>query len=749
MTSKISFFSLMKEDFKQRIWMAALSMIGSAFSLPVFFLLAKQRYFGYVAQTPANAVSEHLSIFFRRFFTSEASVSQGIVLIIGAAIVAIGGFRYLYSRQMADTFHALPLSRNHLFLAGYLNGLLIWLIPFLLNMLCTLLLMWTSLPDSTYFGSILKGAITSTLLYTLIFLSIYHLVLLGVMLSGNLLSALLSTVILGTAIAGITSLLSYIMMSFMDSYIEPTNLISRLIWASPLFCGIKLLQGWGDSSGLTVLQSHSAQIVNLQEYWLLLAIQAVLAVFYLMAAWYYYQKRPSEAAGRGILNKPLGTIISFAGSILCGLGCTVLFQDFARLNLVVGWLIFSSAFGCIFTFGIFQVAFEKSLKAFFLQKIPMAAAVLCCVLMVLSIRFDWIGYETRIPDVNRILSASIKISNYQDSSYLLEQAENGTLIYQNDKKMSYQDPNVIHQLLTVVMDSQQQNRNAQESKPVLAYLKVSINLKGGGTYERLLRLYEADKEALRPIIESDSFLHTYYPLSSGQLTLPEELQIRDVNKEVTYTLSDKESISRIMTSYTNDFTAHSSMEELNKGIVVSQMQALLRLKDSFQYYTLNVYDSYVNTIDELKNQNPSMVTTLDDLPVASVTLSATLDGGMTKEALYSLFQLEGYPNYQDLVEENQANKDASVSVKDTLKEKATTHISTNTQDYAVTITDTQELSQLLPLLKIGEDSGYAPLSPTAYLVAGTVTDASGNKYSCYVEAGKLDQNWIDAMRKVT
>lgn len=322
-------------------------------------------------------------------------------------------------------------------------------------------------------------------------------------------------------------------------------------------------------------------------------------------------------------------------------------------------------------------------------------------------------------------------------------------MYQNRKKMSYQDPTVIHKLLTVVMDSQQQNLNAQESEPVLAYLKVSINLKGGGTYERLLRLYESDKEALRPFIESDSFLHTYYPLSSGQLTLPEELQIRDVNKEVTYALSDKETISRIMTSYTNDFTAHSSMEELNKGMVVSQIQALLRIKDSLQYYKLNVYDSYVNTIDELKKQNPSMVTTLDTLPVASVTLSSTLDEGMTKEALYSLFQLEGYPNYQDLVEENHTNRNASVSVEDTPTEKATTYVFNNKQKYAVTITDTQELSQLLPLLIIGEDSGYAPLSSTVYIPAGTVTDTSGNKYSCYVEAGKLKQNWIDAMRKVT
>ena len=146
MTSKNSFFKLMKEDLRQQLWCIVLSCIVFLLPLPI-----------YVGMMLSN---DH-GVF---DITRELAGTMGrenfwliMVTVFGALICAVSGFGYLFSKKKVDFFHSLPVKRERLFAVRYLNGVLIYLVPYLVMLLINVVIIavngkmktviWTELLD--------------------------------------------------------------------------------------------------------------------------------------------------------------------------------------------------------------------------------------------------------------------------------------------------------------------------------------------------------------------------------------------------------------------------------------------------------------------------------------------------------------------------------------------------------------------------------------------------------------------------
>lgn len=200
MTSKHLFFKAMKEDLRHKIWMIALSMLGSFLTLPVALLIWRSsevtRYDGSLSLLARQQRSQWIYSFFAVYLP----LSGGIIAILGALIVGLFGFRYVFHRNMVDTYHSLPVKRSTLYGACYVNGILIWLLPLLICLLPTLLLgcsILGQLGTTQMLGDMLKEVVVNLLVLLILYLVVYHLVLTAVMLSGNTLNTLACMLFLG------------------------------------------------------------------------------------------------------------------------------------------------------------------------------------------------------------------------------------------------------------------------------------------------------------------------------------------------------------------------------------------------------------------------------------------------------------------------------------------------------------------------------------------------------------------------
>ena len=135
----------MREDFRHKTWMLALSILGNFLAGPVAALYYVGRmnvsYERYVIK--GNGVYNYnldyvmsitdltrLKYEDCQFYLSHFFVWLMLFIVIGGAlIVGLQSFRFLFQKRCVDLFHSVPVSRRKLFTAIWLNGFLLWLVP--------------------------------------------------------------------------------------------------------------------------------------------------------------------------------------------------------------------------------------------------------------------------------------------------------------------------------------------------------------------------------------------------------------------------------------------------------------------------------------------------------------------------------------------------------------------------------------------------------------------------------------------
>ena len=266
MTSKNLFFKLMREDLKRRIWALGLAFLSFFFGMPVAAAMGassiSQSYQRWVAEGATfygGTVSPEVERYNRMTELAEQIVgihNVFIVCIIMAAAVVLGltGFMYLHSKKQVDFYNSLPVRRELLYAVKYIDGILMILFMYLLNLLFAVgVFLANGLPLSVF----LTGSLTAFAVHMTGFLLIYGLTTIAVLLTGNFFVSILGGIVLHSLIPSLV-LTVYVLMSlfFMTINYRGTDVLQRIaVNGSPFSYYISLV---GDGMGLSLIPAIPA-----------------------------------------------------------------------------------------------------------------------------------------------------------------------------------------------------------------------------------------------------------------------------------------------------------------------------------------------------------------------------------------------------------------------------------------------------------------------------------------------------------
>ncbi len=569
MTSRVSFYKAMLQDLRHKIWMIALSCLGSFLAMPVFYLLLSQDWYDRISRwyvESAWTVAEYKLEQIMEFFQGYMVITGGIILVAGAVIVGLFGFRHVFSKKMVDQYHSLPITRKNLFLVQYINGFLIWFVPMFLGAVICAVMAGFFLGDLTAWITALSALALTLGSFVIAFLLVYHVVIIAVMLSGNVLNTLLNGAILSFG-----AVLLYLMFEvFASTYFETyysfvSSKFTDIVWASPMVSAVYQLH-IRTTEGNPVFPV----IMNL-----------VMVVLMWVAGLVLYLRRPSELAEQGMKIKPVQVVFKAVVVILAGM-CGWIFFDL--LTGALAWMMFGALLTGILSYGIMDIIFHMDFKAFFAHKVQMSLTVLAALCIGFVFKFDLIGFDSYVPKEDRIESMGIYINALGINSITVED---------RITDMEYTDQEVIHAFLEKVA-SREDGQYPLDGYSARAYVRVTE--KGGRTYYRQYRVWEEDEALTIPILKDASYIESNVIVPQWIIDNAEEDvkygHVELENSRDYHKIENPKHLTALYEAYNADMLANPELYIYQEDEVIGNLYVNDGGSDDYSYYLrLDIYDS--------------------------------------------------------------------------------------------------------------------------------------------------------------
>ena len=224
MTSNISFFSMVKSDLKRRIWVTALLFLSLFAALPLSGMMYID---GQASQLSSKYITLEQMIENLAHFAGPTNVGMYIIVIGGSVLTAFTGYAYLHSSRKLDLFHSLPVTREKLFFVQYVSGILVFALPYAVNLVLFLIVcIIKTVCTAAVLGSLAAGVI----LHFLYFLLFYQVAIIAILLTGRILVSLLGLgVIQGYAILFWQVTLGYCNAFFDTFYQSQSGLAEKIV----------------------------------------------------------------------------------------------------------------------------------------------------------------------------------------------------------------------------------------------------------------------------------------------------------------------------------------------------------------------------------------------------------------------------------------------------------------------------------------------------------------------------------------
>lgn len=415
MTLKTSYFKLMKEDRRRRIWTIVVFSI-LCFMMTAAFEMNLELY-------ELNSASDGFTLFSRiEQLTSYGYLSVYLLFSgIGALLYGFQGFGWLTKKEQVDFYHSQPMKRETRFGIIFLNGFFMFEIPMLLHMTVgAALIAMRDCLTSTVVGNMLMNI----LVFSVSFLLIYSLVILAVMFTGNLIVSFMASGVFfvypSVVRVLIESYYSVYFETYTSRYETPLAILSKI---SPFECIVELAENMTGLRGVSFWQN-------------LLLVIGIAAVFF-VAAFLLYKRRPSESAGRALAFPVVGNVIRFLIVIPGALAFGMMFSAFSGLDSAL-WLYFGTVVGAVLTHGFMEVVFHFDIRAITSKKKQMVFATILSIAVVSLFRFDLLGYDTYLPEEKDVKKVSYYVDLGEYTDYYLELDEEGVPVYVTQPEEAHQ-----------------------------------------------------------------------------------------------------------------------------------------------------------------------------------------------------------------------------------------------------------------------------------------------------------------------
>lgn len=404
MTSNISFFSMVKSDLKRRIWVTALLFLSLFAALPLSGMMYID---GQASQLGSKYITLEQMIENLAHFAGPTNVGMYIIVIGGSVLTAFTGYAYLHSSRKLDLFHSLPVTREKLFFVQYVSGILVFALPYAVNLVLFLIVcIIKTVCTAAVLGSLAAGVI----LHFLYFLLFYQVAIIAILLTGRILVSLLGLgVIQGYAILFWQVTLGYCNAFFDTFYQSQSGLAEKIV---QVFSPFYLYAFHTNAFSWKELQSMRV-FAGQWKHLLLLLAEIILLLF---AAVMLYRKRASEAAGRSMAFEKTKPVIKVMIMILFSAAGGLLFEGLAEDNST-GWLIFGVVFIALVLHCLIEVIYSYEFRQVLAHKATFFASLAVTLLGALAFCFDWFGYDTSLPQKDRLDSIAVYINDLEAGRY--------------------------------------------------------------------------------------------------------------------------------------------------------------------------------------------------------------------------------------------------------------------------------------------------------------------------------------------
>lgn len=373
--------------------------LGAAYTLLLAILMPVRAL---IVQPPSYAFQQayYTLSWARTFFFVFVPWGTMVAGIIAAMVVC----SHLYTTRSANFTAALPPRRTALFLTHYLTGLLWLVIPLLVTGLLSTAAYLAKLPDDgaqvwQTLGLGLGASVVALVLY-------YSLAVLCGMLTGHLLALPIFALVLNDLVLGVWYLLTRVFTTFYYGFPgSSSDIPAWVMWLTPALrlqeTAVSISGGKSDPVGL--------------------AVYGVVGVLAALGAWGLYVKRPMERAGDVVAWAGLRPVFRYGVAVCSGLALgtlTHMVLTLEQLGLALSILLWGVA-GCF----VAQMLLTKSVRVLRYWKGAVAVALTLGALILVMV-LDLTGYETRVPDANRVTSVEVSglYSSPGDNAAVLDRA---------------------------------------------------------------------------------------------------------------------------------------------------------------------------------------------------------------------------------------------------------------------------------------------------------------------------------------
>lgn len=398
MTSKNLFFKLVKQDMKKRIWCPIIIGIAYFLMLEVMQIMRIQ----YILDRGRNArytINEYMT----DYFFAPNDIGYIVMACIVAFVTAISGFIYLNSKKQLDTYHSMPVSRLKLFASKYVSGILQFFIPFVVNVIISLII-------GAWFGGFSLEVLVNCLVYIgltlLFFLLTYSASIMAVCLTGNTIISVIAVGVIFVYSIAVNLVTEAIFSRFLHTFIlaDYPSIYDGFI---PAFSPLDII------CRFFMISDGAEHVTSNQVHYIGMVIIAILA--YALLAYIFYKIRGTEAATKAIAfnwTKPvLKTFITIPLAL-----CSALMFDAMGNSNHISWFVFGAIFGYIIASVVMEIIFDLDIRSGLKHKKQFLFNGACLALIIIVIKNDVLGYNTYVPNESQIESCAVYIEGLNNNS---------------------------------------------------------------------------------------------------------------------------------------------------------------------------------------------------------------------------------------------------------------------------------------------------------------------------------------------
>ena len=661
MTSKISYIKFIREDIRHRSWLAVFSALVLFLAMPVYSAIYIDGMKG--AQTvPGNTsafITQNIRAIFPGLINGQNAMIVCYIIFLLAVLCAATGYGHIHSREKLDFYHSLPLRRMQWFSISYLSGILIFLIPYLIN---SFLIIAIGNMNGILNSALAVSSLIAVLGGCLVFLLIYTTCVLAMTLTGRTVTALLAGVFLIVSPLFILTTIESLEQEFFAAYYAPPGKaffvnLSELL--SPLGLSSKLLT----CTGTYFPASAGSELtgITLPELLIPLAAGIIMTVLFLILSAVLYRKYPSEAAGNALAFPRSAPVLKVLACIPGAFIITDMIHAFTGMSLEKWFFPLSILTVLILTLFV-EYIYRMDLRAIWRGWKSTLISIAGVAAIVSVLQFDLIGYDSYMPDEDNVARISILPDSF--SNYFIYPSEYGP---DSEIYLGFYVPEEDTALACSLAETGL--RNAENGIEVPNTWEYSESESSDEKYMKTLfrfqldsgrviyRQYPLNREQLVPdvrsLLENKEFRKTIYPVF--QLNRDDVYSINfsdSYQVPVELNLTDEQR-SQLLDAYEQDLLA-ADASTLTEGTAIGSLE--INIYDPFQPGTealqngmtadsvlgspnlvglsgFDLYPEYTNTLEFLENLGYTLRTEIDPEDVENLSITLSLDS--VQSAKYS------------------------------------------------------------------------------------------------------------------